>query len=208
MKKLLLSLLILTLGLQFRASADEVAVLNIRMPGEKKNQTVVLDFYESDAPQTVENFKKLARKGFFDNQCFHRAFPHMLVQAGDPLSAKRDASRIGTGGPGYTLPAEIHRKHTVGAVAMSRLPDKINPARRSSGSQFYVCLKPMPNLDGQYTVFAHVSSGIELLDIISAKPTDTNDNPIDKVRIKSVEIVDREKIGIRHFPFAHFPFHL
>ncbi len=207
MKKLLLTLLALCLGSQFYASADEVAVLNIRMPGEKKTQPVMLEFYEAEAPQSVENFKKLARKGFFDGQSFHRAFPHMLVQAGDPLSASRDTSRIGTGGPGYTLAPEIHRKHMVGAVAMSRLPDKINPGRRSSGSQFYVCLKAMPNLDGQYSVFAHVASGMELLDLISAKPTDTNDNPIDKVRIKSVKIVERENaenVENSHFPFAHF----
>lgn len=196
MKKTLLSVLALSLGWQLVASADEVAVMNIRMPGEKKTQAVVLEFYDSEASQTVDNFKKLARKGFYNGLSFHRVFPHMLVQTGDPLSASRNSSRIGTGGPGYTLAPEVHRKHVVGAVAMSRLPDKINPGRRSSGSQFYFCLKAMPNLDGQYTVFGHVASGIELLDQISAKPTDTNDNPVDKIRIKSIRIVDREKAGI------------
>ena len=63
---------------------------------------------------------------------------------------------MGTGGPGYTLPPEIHRRHTLGAVAASRLADEINPSRRSSGSQFYICLKAMPDLDGKYTVFGHV----------------------------------------------------
>jgi len=196
MKKLaLFTLLALSLGWQSAASADEVAVVNIRVPGEKKPQPVVIEFYD-DASQTVENFKKLARKGFYNGLSFHRAFAHTLLQTGDPLSAHRDASRIGTGGPGYTLAPEINRKHVVGAVAMSRLPDQINPARRSSGSQFYICLKAMPNLDGQYTVFGHIASGMELLDTLSAKPTDTNDNPVERVRIKSIRIMDREKAGI------------
>jgi len=195
MKKSLLTLLALSLGWQFAASADEVAVMTIKVPGEKKPQAAVIEFYD-DASQTVENFKKLARKGFYNGLSFHRAFSHTLLQTGDPLSSGRNASRIGTGGPGYTLAPEIHRKHIVGAVAMSRLPDQINPARRSSGSQFYICLKAMPNLDGQYTVFGHVASGMELLDALSAKPTDTNDNPVEKVRIKSIRIVEREKAGI------------
>jgi len=82
------------------------------------------------------------------------------VQAGDPLSRRKDRAKVGTGGPGYTLQPEIRRKHTVGAVAMARLPDKINPARVSNGSQFYICLKPMPNLDGQYTCLVMSSRGL------------------------------------------------
>ena len=81
---------------------------------------------------------------------------------------------------------------------MARLPDKINPARVSNGSQFYVCLKPMPNLDGQYTVFGHVVEGIEVLDAISAMPVDSNDNPITRVVIKSVKILPREKAGLKN----------
>lgn len=107
MKKLLLSLFALSLGGQFSAFADEVAILNIRMPGEKATKPVVLEFYESDATQSVENFKKLAKKGFFNGLSFHRAFAHTLLQSGDPLSSSRDNSRIGTGGPGYTLPPKF-----------------------------------------------------------------------------------------------------
>ncbi|MBV8817382.1 MAG: peptidylprolyl isomerase, partial [Acidobacteriaceae bacterium] len=118
-------------------------------------------------------------------------FPHMLVQAGDPLSRHRDRSKVGTQGPGYTLPPEIRARHTEGAVAMARLPDPVNPARRSNGSQFYICLKPMPNLDGQYTVFGHVIEGLDALDQISTRPADSNDNPTDRVVIKSVKIEPR-----------------
>ncbi|MEA3187807.1 MAG: peptidyl-prolyl cis-trans isomerase [Chthoniobacter sp.] len=169
------------------AVADEIAVLNVRV-GHEKLERVVLEFYDADAPATVENFKKLARKHFYNGINFHRVFPHSLVQTGDPLSRKRGNSNIGTGGPGYTLPPEVRRRHIEGAVAMSRLPDNINPARRSSGSQFYICLKPMPNLDGQYTVFAHVLEGMEVLEKISVQPADTNDNPTAPVTIKSVKI--------------------
>lgn len=190
MKSIFLSLLTL-LALAPLSLAADVAVLNIRIGTDKKLEKVVLEFYEADALQTVENFKKLARKGFYKGLKFHRAFPHLLVQAGDPLSRKNDRGKIGTGGPGYTLPPEIHRRHAEGAVAMSRLPDQINPARRSSGSQFYICLKPMPTLDGQYTVFAHVVEGQEVLEKISTLPVDTNDNPTELAVIKSVKIESR-----------------
>ena len=190
MKKFLASLLFLTAAARL-AMADDVAVINVKFPGEKKTQQVVIEFYENDAPATVENFKKLARKGYYRGIAFHRAFPHSLVQTGDPMSRHSDRSDVGTSGPGYTLQPEIRRKHTAGAVAMARLSDKINPSRRSNGSQFYICLKPMPNLDGQYTVFGQVTEGMDVLDKISARPVDTNDNPIDKILIKSVKIVPR-----------------
>ena len=190
MKKILLPLLFIAVQL---VHANDQAVLEIKVGKEKKTQRVVFELFDADAPATVQNFEKLARKGFYNGIAFHRAFPHLLVQAGDPLSRKKDRSKIGTGGPGYTLPPEIRRKHTAGAVAMSRLPDKINPARLSNGSQFYVCLKPMPNLDGQYTVFGHVEEGIEFLDTLSAMSVDSNDNPIERVVIKSVKILPSEK---------------
>jgi len=174
------------------ASNDEgkVALITVRIDDQFPLLPVIVEFYDTDAPDTVANFKKLARKGFYNGITFHRVFPHLLVQAGDPLSRKKDRLRIGTGGPGYTLPAEIHRKHTVGAVAMSRLPDKINPGRVSSGSQFYICLKPMPNLDGQYTVFGHVTRGMEALDKISQLAADSNNDPTpDRAVIKSIKLL-------------------
>lgn len=173
------------------AKADDVAVMNIKVDGEKALRRVVIALDEKDAPQTVENFKKLARRGFYKGIAFHRIFPHTLVQAGDPQSRHRDRSKVGTAGPGYTLPPEIHARHTEGAVAMARLPDPINPGRRSNGSQFYICLKPMPNLDGQYTVFGHVIEGLDALDQISTRPADANDNPRERIVIKSVKIVPR-----------------
>src|SRR4051794_30619713 len=87
-------------------SADEVAILDLKSAGEKNSQRVVIEFYENAAPNTVANFKKLARSHFYNGTSFHRVFPHQMVQGGDPLSVHKDRSKTGTGGPGYTLPAE------------------------------------------------------------------------------------------------------
>ena len=197
MKKILLGLVVLLAAVHF-AAADNVAVMEIKIDKEKKLHRVVIEFYDREAPATVENFEKLANKGFYNGLSFHRAFPHILVQTGDPLSRKKDRAKVGTGGPGYTLQPEIRRKNTIGAVAMARLSDKINPGRLSNGSQFYICLKPIPGYDGQYTVFGHVVEGLDTLDMISTKPVDSNNNPIDRILIKSVKIVPREKAGLKN----------
>lgn len=195
MKKLLLSLLLVPLAAA-TVCADDVAVMKIQFGKEKPFKTVVLDLYEEDAPATVENFKKLARKGFYKGVDFHRAFPGVLVQTGDPLSRGKDREAVGTGGPGYTLPAEIKRRTKAGAVAAGRLPDATNPARRSSGSQFFIVLQSMPEYDGQYTVFGEVISGLDVIEAISRKPTDSNDYPVETIRIRSLRVMPREKAGL------------
>ena len=114
-----------------------------------------IEFYPQDAPKTVENFVKLAKQGFYDGLKFHRVVPDFVVQGGCP---KGD----GTGGPGWTVPAEFNsRKHVRGTVAMARSqhPD-------SAGSQFYICYGPTPHLDRNYTVFGQVTSGMEHVDRI------------------------------------------
>ncbi len=174
------------------STPGEVAILTIRIGKDKaKTGQVAIEFYDDSAPATVSNFKKLARQGFYKGIAFHRVFPGMLVQAGDPVARGKNRLTVGTNGPGYTLPAEISRRHIAGAVATARLPDPINPARRSNGSQFYIALQPMPALDGEYTVFGHVIGGMEFLDEISRVPSDTNDNPLERVVIRSVEIAPR-----------------
>lgn len=117
---------------------------------------IVMELYPQDAPQTVNNFVFLAREGFYDGLTFHRVEPGFVIQGGDPRGD-------GTGGPGYTLPAEIKRPHTEGAVAMARRGDDVNPERESSGSQFYITLAPQPGLDGQYTVFGQVTEGMDVV---------------------------------------------
>ena len=174
--------------------ADDVALLEIKFEDGTIRQAAI-EFYERDAPGTVANFKKLAGKGFFKGCAFHRAIPTAIVQTGDPLSKKKDRTAVGTGGPGYTLPAEIRRRHTKGAVAAARIGDKVNPQRRSNGSQFYVCISPQPQLDGKYTVFGNVIAGLDVLESISNRSADTNDYPIERIVLRKVSIIPREKLS-------------
>jgi len=169
----------------------DVAVLEIRFGKEKQLQRVVIGLHDEAAPLTVASFKELIRKKFFNGMRFHRVFAGSFVQTGDPSSRHGQAERTGTGGPGYTLPAEIKLRHEKGSAAMARLPDDINPAKNSNGSQFYVCLTPLPKLDGKYTVFGQVLEGLDILENISNLPTNSNDFPLPKVVIKSITLESR-----------------
>jgi cyclophilin family peptidyl-prolyl cis-trans isomerase len=169
----------------------EVAVMEIQFGKDKDTQQVIIGLYDSDAPGTVANFKELCAKKFYNNMRFHRVFPGTLVQTGDPNSRHGDTIRSGTGGPGYTIPAEIRLPHVRGSVAMSRLDTKVNPAKASSGSQFYVALAPLPKLNNEYTVFGEIIEGLDVLDFISNQPTDSNDFPLPKIIIKSITIQPR-----------------
>ncbi len=139
------------------------------------------------APKTVANFIKLAKEGFYNDLTFHRIVQDFVIQGGDP---KGD----GTGGPGYTVPAEIKLKHTKGAIAMARTGDAVNPTKASSGSQFYIALQPLTQLDGQYTVFGYVTSGMDVVTKIGQTPTEPNPDtgeqslPLTPVTIKSITI--------------------
>lgn len=123
--------------------------------------TIVIELYPAVAPKTVANFEKLSKDGFYNNLTFHRVEPGFVVQGGDPQGN-------GMGGPGYDIPAEISptEKHLRGTVAMARKGDQVNPERKSSGSQFYICLAPAPFLDGQYTSFGGVVEGMNVVDQI------------------------------------------
>jgi cyclophilin family peptidyl-prolyl cis-trans isomerase len=119
--------------------------------------TITMDLYADVAPKTVENFIKLAEEGFYDGLTFHRVVPNFVVQGGDP-------DGTGAGGPGYTIEAEISdKKHLEGTLATARQGDQVNPERRSSGSQFYICLGPQPHLDNQYTIFGQVTEGMDVV---------------------------------------------
>ena len=121
----------------------------------EKGGVIKIELFPADAPKTVENFVTLARKGFYDGLTFHRVEPNFVVQGGDP---KGD----GTGGPGYKVKAEFNKQqHVRGAVAMARSQDP-----DSAGSQFYITLAPAHFLDGKYTVFGKVTSGMNIVDNI------------------------------------------
>jgi peptidyl-prolyl cis-trans isomerase B (cyclophilin B) len=139
------------------------------------------------APKHVENFKKLAREGFYDGVAFHRAVPNLLIQGGDPNTRGDDRSSWGVAAPGQpTVPAEFSdipfKRGTLGAA---RGPD-VN----SATSQFFICLRDFPQWNGQYTVFGEVIEGIDVVDKIAGMPTDPRQNLMNKAVIKKVSIQD------------------
>jgi peptidyl-prolyl cis-trans isomerase B (cyclophilin B) len=186
----LLSTALVALALANSTAHADVAIMDVRFGKEKETKRIVIDLHEDQAPATVENFRKLARKGFYKGLAFHRAIPNYLIQTGDPLSRRKDRSRVGTGGPGYTLPAEGKGRMEVGSVAMGRLPDRINPTHASNGSQFFIVLGNARDLDGQYTVFGKVIEGLDVAESISKQAVDSNDYPIERITIRSVRIAD------------------
>ncbi len=151
--------------------------------GDKSLGRIKIELYTKDAPKTTENLKTLIKKGFYNGLTFHRVIPGFVIQGGDP---KGD----GTGGPGYTTPAEISPKlkHIRGAVAMARLGDQVNPKRESSGSQFYICHAPTPNLDGAYTIVGQVVEGMDVVDKIVAVQKDARDKPLTPVVMQKVTL--------------------
>jgi cyclophilin family peptidyl-prolyl cis-trans isomerase len=164
------------------ADSNQVAVI------ETKFGKIVIEFYDKDAPKTVANFIKLAKEGFYNGTTFHRVIPGFMIQGGDPLSKDGDRSNDGTGGPGYTVDAEIKREHKRGTVATARLGDAVNPNKASSGSQFFINLKNNDFLNGGYTVFGNVIAGMDVVDKIANVPRDPRDNPNDKVEMTKVYI--------------------
>jgi len=136
--------------------------------------------YPGDAPNTVQNFIKLANQGFYNGTIFHRVIKRFMIQGGDPTGT-------GTGGPGYTIKAEFNdRKHLVGTVSMARSGDP-----DSAGSQFFICVAPSPHLNGQYTAFGEVIEGIDVVLAIGEVKTGENDRPLEDVVMNKVTVQDR-----------------
>jgi cyclophilin family peptidyl-prolyl cis-trans isomerase len=152
---------------------------------ETKFGNITLKFFPDVAPGHVKNFIDLAKKGFYDGTTFHRVIPDFMIQGGDPNSKNPDKRTHGMGGPGYTIKAEFNTKpHKKGTLSMARAA---NPD--SAGSQFFICVKDSPFLDGQYTVFGEVTSGMDVVDNIVSQPRDKNDNPNDRIEMK-VKIIE------------------
>ncbi len=149
----------------------------------------------SNTPKHRENFARLAFEGYYDGILFHRVINGFMIQAGDPLSKDESAKASwGTGGPGYTVPAEIipENKHLKGALAAARRGDRANPLRESSGSQFYIVqdARTCAQLDGQYTVFGQTVSGLDVIDKIASVETDERDRPLSPVKIVTVKLAE------------------
>lgn len=156
--------------------------------------TMTVKLY-AETPLHRDNFVKLAKSGFYNGLLFHRIIKGFMIQGGDPFT--RDSSKVaqyGTGGPGYTIPAEIvaGKTHKKGALAAARRGDQVNPAKESSGSQFYIVqdAEGCSHLDGEYTIFGEVVNGLDVIDKIASERTDFRDRPVRKVQIVSITPVE------------------
>ena len=171
------------------SKTNEVAVIKTS-EGE-----MVVQFWTDAAPNTIENFKKLARSGFYDGTIFHRIVKGFMIQGGDPLSKdpKKEGS-YGTGGPGYKIKAEFNdHPHARGVISMARETDP-----DSAGSQFFICLAPVPRLDHQYTTFGKLIKGDDVLEKIGNAPVTfahgENSTPTKRVVINKIDIVSADSV--------------
>ena len=171
-------------------ASNEVAVI------KTSEGDMVVQFWNDAAPNTIENFKKLARSGFYNGTIFHRIVKGFMIQGGDPNS--KDAgkeSRYGEGGPGYKVKAEFNdHSHERGIISMARSSDP-----DSAGSQFFICLAPVPRLDHQYTTFGKLIKGDDVLEKIGDTPVTRNSTgevskPTKRVVIESIKIVPANSI--------------
>jgi peptidyl-prolyl cis-trans isomerase B (cyclophilin B) len=157
---------------------------------------MVFEFWSESAPGTVENFKKLAREGFYDGTAFHRIMEGFMIQGGDPLTKDPSAeNRWGTGGPGYKIKAEFNERiHQRGVLSMARAQDP-----NSAGSQFFIVLANARFLDRKYTAFGKLIKGDDVLTKLSKTPTKPGASgekslPVTRVGVESIRIVPAESL--------------
>jgi peptidyl-prolyl cis-trans isomerase B (cyclophilin B) len=174
------------------AAVDEVAVI------ETSKGKMVVEFWPKEAPETVGNFKKLARQGFYDGTGFHRIIQGFMIQGGDPNSKNPSAPDLGSGGPGYTIKDEFNtHKHVKGVLSMAH-----TSAPNSGGSQFFIMDGTAPHLDGQYTAFGRIVQGMDVLDAIAATPVEASaamggemSKPKEWTTVKSVHVLPRAALA-------------
>jgi peptidyl-prolyl cis-trans isomerase B (cyclophilin B) len=152
---------------------------------------MVAEFWPDVAPKTVENFKKLAKSGFYDGTAFHRVIKGFMIQGGDPLTKDESKqSRWGTGDPGYKIDAEFNKKsHERGVLSMARSQDP-----NSAGSQFFICHGAPKFLDGQYTAFGKLLKGDDVLEKIATTKTLPGDRPEKRMNVESIKIVPADSV--------------
>lgn len=167
----------------------EVAIINTT------EGAMAVEFWPDVAPKTVENFKKLAKSGFYNGTCFHRIISGFMIQGGDPKTKdKALESEWGTGGPGYTVKAEFNKKqHVRGVLSMARAmhPD-------SAGSQFFICHGDARFLDGQYTAFGKIVKGDDVLEKIATTPCVSSgrekSKPVKRIEITGIDFVSADSL--------------
>ena len=172
------------------SEAKEVAVFKTS-EGE-----MVAEFWPDVAPKTVENFKKLAKSGYYDGTAFHRIIKGFMAQGGDPLTKDPAKEAMwGTGDPGYKIAAEFsQKKHERGVLSMAR-----GPSPDSAGSQFFICFGPAVSLDGKYSAFGKIIKGDAVLDKLANVPvkqssSGENSKPVNRVALESVKIVPADSV--------------
>ncbi len=165
--------------------SNEVAVI------KTSEGDMVVEFWTDAAPNTIDNFKKLARAGFYNGTAFHRIVKGFMIQGGDPLTKDpANESRFGTGDPGYKIKAEFNdHSHDRGVISMARSQDP-----DSASSQFFICLAPVRRLDHQYTTFGKLIKGDDVLEKIGNTPVTVGgggemSKPLKRVEIKKIDIV-------------------
>jgi peptidyl-prolyl cis-trans isomerase B (cyclophilin B) len=171
-------------------AGNEVAVI------KTSEGDMVVQFWTDAAPNTIENFKKLARAEFYNGTIFHRIVKGFMIQGGDPNSKDpAKENRYGEGGPGYKIKAEFNdHPHERGVISMAREPDP-----DSAGSQFFICLGPVPRLDHQYTTFGKLIKGDDVLGRIGDTPVTRssmgeNSKPTTRVVIEKIDIVPADSV--------------
>ena len=198
MTKILLTLLLGTATLAAQETKTEKAP---NAPNEiavikTSEGDMVVEFWTDAAPNTIDNFKKLARSGFYNGTIFHRIVKGFMIQGGDPNSkdpAKEES--YGMGGPGYKIKAEFNdHSHERGVISMAREPDP-----DSAGSQFFICLAPVTRLDHQYTTFGKLIKGDDVLEKIGSTPVTRNSmgensKPTKRVMINKIDIVPADSV--------------
>ena len=196
MRKTFILIFLIGVLLMSCSKDQKVAVISTKF-GE-----MVVEFFPDVAPKHVENFQILAEEGYYNGTTFHRVIPGFMVQGGDPNSKDLDRMNDGTGGragkffgigrendpESWTVPAEFNdTPHQRGTLSMAR-SQNID----SGSSQFFICHDNAPFLDGQYTVFGQLISGIEVVDQIVNSERDPRDNPIDRVEM-TISLVDKSE---------------
>jgi peptidyl-prolyl cis-trans isomerase B (cyclophilin B) len=171
-------------------AANEVAII------QTSEGDIVVQFWTDAAPKTIENFKKLARSGFYNGTTFHRVMKGFMIQGGDPYTKDpAKEKQYGDGGPGYKIKDEFnHHDHQRGVVSMAREKDP-----DSAGSQFFICLASVPRLDGKYTTFGKLIRGDEVLTKIGNTPVKKNpagemSQPLNRVVIRTIKIVPANSV--------------
>lgn len=196
MKSLLSVLALMSLLMTTVKSEDQKPMSNEVAVIKTTAGEMVIEFWPDVAPKTVENFKKLAKDGFYDGTAFHRIVKGFMIQGGDPLT--KDASkeaRWGTGDPGYKIKAEFNSKsHQRGVISMARSNDP-----DSAGSQFFICLGDASFLDGKYTAFGKLIKGDDVLGKIGDTPTASGaggekSKPTTRIGVESVKIVPADSV--------------